>query len=64
MITNIALHIALVDDIEKRQTRMILVLWTDSTVKWAPAFYGSQTTLRQVRLFQIIVAFLVVCEIA
>ncbi len=64
VITDITLHITLVDYIKKCETRVILMLWADSTIKWTSSFYWSECNLRKIRFFEIVITFFVVFKVA
>lgn len=63
VIADIALHIALVIDIEERKTWMILVLWTNPAIKRTSSENRSKCCLWEVRLLEIVVTLLVILEI-
>ena len=63
MIADIALHIALIVNIEERKTGVVLVLRTDSTIKWTTSKNWCECSFWEIRLLEVIVALLVVFEI-
>jgi hypothetical protein len=63
VVTDIALHIAFIDNIEESETWMILMLRTYSTVKRTSSKNRSECPLWKIRFLEISITLLVILEI-
>ena len=63
MVADIALHIAFIDHVEEGETWMILMLRTDSTVKWTTTKNRSECFFWKIGFLEIVVTLSEVFEI-
>lgn len=63
VIADIAFHIAFINHIEEGETRMILMLWTNSTVKWTTSKNRSECFFWKIWFLEVVVTLTEVFEI-